>query len=110
MRPFDTLLLPLLLVGAAGAAPDFERDVVPLLVRRCLGCHNASERRGDLDLTRPENLPPGGEKLLERVVAGEMPPKDRGQSRRLPQAEQDALRDWVRAGAAWPKGRTLSHY
>ncbi len=110
MRPFATLLLPLLLVGAAGAAPDFERDVVPLLVRRCLGCHNASERRGDLDLTRAENLPPGGEKLLERVVAGEMPPKERGQSRRLPQAEQDTLRNWVRAGAAWPKGRILSPY
>src|SRR5262249_21233800 len=33
-----------------------------------------------------------------------------GQSRRLPRAEEDVLRAWVRAGAPWPKDRVLNPY
>ena len=37
----------LLLAPAAGAAEvDFDRDVAPLLVRRCLDCHSGPEPRG----------------------------------------------------------------
>ena len=38
----------------AGAADDagFERQVAPVLVRHCVGCHNASDPSGGLNLTR----------------------------------------------------------
>ncbi len=115
-------ILLLLLSGPVFAAPDFERDVAPILVRHCTGCHNASESRGDLDLTRRERLLAGGASgpalvpgkddslLLKRIAAGEMPPKERRQSRQLPQVEQDVLRAWTRDGAAWPRDRVLNPY
>src|SRR5881409_1362069 len=114
------ILLP---AGFAGAAPDFEREVAPILVRRCAGCHNASEARGELLLTTRETLLAGGSNgpvlvpgkpeestLLKRVSAGEMPPKDREQSQKLPPAEVETLRAWIQAGAPWPKGRVLNPY
>ncbi|MFM9068333.1 MAG: hypothetical protein ACKOUR_13525, partial [Planctomycetota bacterium] len=36
----------------APAAIDFDRDIAPLLARRCLECHDANEKKGGLDLTR----------------------------------------------------------
>src|SRR5438105_15961835 len=42
------------------ARADFEKDVAPLLVKNCLGCHNASEARSGLDLTHREGLLKGG--------------------------------------------------
>jgi len=93
----------------AEAVPDFDRDVAPLLARRCLECHNASERRGGLDLSaRPAAIrggdsgavlpeKAGDESLLgERVAQGEMPPKGK-----LPAAEQSTLARWIAAGAPW---------
>jgi hypothetical protein len=92
------------------AAPDFNREVAPILVKRCLTCHNPSETRGDLDLTIPEGASDGGKHLFERIEAGEMPPKDKGKSQKLPDNEIQVIREWVRAGGTWPKGRKLDPY
>jgi hypothetical protein len=123
--PYRLTLLLLVLSGAAApaAAPDFERSVAPILLRRCTGCHNANGPKGDLDLTTEQTLNAGGSngpvlvpgrpeasRLLQRVAAGEMPPRERGKSRRLPRSEEDVLRAWVGAGAPWPKGRVLNPY
>ncbi len=111
------------IASAAGADSDFNRDVAPILVKRCLECHSDHEPMGGLVLTTRANLLKGGDGgaalslaapreglLLERVVAGEMPPEQRGESRQLPDEEIRILSEWVAAGAPWPDGRTLDQY
>ncbi|MFM8218145.1 MAG: DUF1549 domain-containing protein, partial [Planctomycetaceae bacterium] len=107
--------------SAWAAAPvDFETQVAPILVKRCLECHNARDANGGLVLTSADRGLRGGDTgpawrpgqpaestLVERVVAGEMPPPRQGQPRPLPAAEQQLLRDWIEQGASWPAGRTL---
>jgi mono/diheme cytochrome c family protein len=90
-------------------AAGFRQAVAPLLVRHCLACHNASERKGGLDLTTPDGLTTGGDSgpvvaagdvdaslLWQRVAADEMPPE-----KPLDVADRELLREWIAAGAAW---------
>src|SRR5262249_26961332 len=119
-----------LLVACAAPSPaaeepaaraDFESAFAAVVVRNCVACHNPSERKGGLDLTRQEHVLKGGKTapavvagkpeqtfLIERVAEGSMPPKQKG--RRLSPQEVAALTAWVRAGAAWPAGRVLSPF
>ena len=68
-------------------AVDFEADVLPVLAKRCIECHNARDNLGELDLSSHRGLLDGGEsgnvvdtasplesQILLRVQAGEMPP------------------------------------
>ncbi|MFN7804874.1 MAG: PSD1 and planctomycete cytochrome C domain-containing protein [Planctomycetaceae bacterium] len=109
----------LVAVGAE-PSPDFEKEVAPILVKRCLECHNARDANGQLVLTTADRLARGGDggevvlagdpeasPLWQRVHSGEMPPPRRGQSQQLPPAEQEVLKRWIAAGATWPAGRTL---
>ena len=111
------LALLLAALGVQAAAPDFERDVAPILVTRCLECHQGKEPSGELQLTTATGITKGGKsgesihaRLLERVIAGEMPPDKQGRSQRLPEAEINILQRWIAAGAAWPEGRTLDWF
>src|SRR5262245_4908903 len=94
---------------ARGEGLDFDREVAPLLARRCLGCHNASAHKGGLDLSSSETARRGGDSgaayiaakveeslLWKRVAEDEMPPK-----KGLPAAEKEVLRRWISAGAKW---------
>lgn len=123
------LFIPLTLVAVAFARrpvhaqakePAFERSVAKILIRRCLECHNATDKKGGLDLTQQKGLLAGGDSgkvviagkpkrspLIERVRDGSMPPK---KSDRLSKAEVQALTAWVKTGAKWPKGRQLSPF
>jgi hypothetical protein len=105
------------------APVDFEHDVAPLLVRRCLECHQESSASGGLVLSRGDRALTGGDSgetlvpgkpeaslLLDRVIAGEMPPEKRGVAQNLPAAEIDILRHWIAQGAVWPQGRVLDLY
>ena len=102
-----------LTAGLAVAADEpkqtFDREVAPLLVRRCLDCHNGAEKKGMLDLSRVESATKGGESgaaivpnkaaeslLWQRVRDGEMPPK-----KPLPKEEVELLRRWIDGGAKW---------
>jgi hypothetical protein len=100
---------------------DFERTVAPILVKNCLNCHNASEPKGNLDLTRQETVAKGGKTkaalvpgkasesfLIRRVTEGSMPPKKGG--RRLTEDEVASLSAWIDAGAKWPENRVLSPF
>ena len=91
------------------AGRSFDRDIAPVLVRRCLDCHNAAEKKGMLDLSRVESMTKGGESgaaiisgksaeslLWQRVRDGEMPPK-----KPLPKEEVELLRRWIDGGAKW---------
>jgi len=88
---------------------DFDREVAPLLAKACLGCHNAAEHRGGLDLTSLEGAKRGGDTgpaldldkptespLWTRVQAGEMPPK-----KPLSKDDRELLQRWLAGGGHW---------
>ena len=81
-------------------APDFDRDVKPLLERHCQGCHNAKERKGDFELASvatAAKLAADSDRLqmlLEVIGEGFMPPKDAPQP--LSSADRQRIVDWLR--------------
>lgn len=92
-------------------ALDFDHDVAPILAGRCLGCHNAADRKGGLNLGERQAALAGGDNgpvltpgnastsvLLRRVVEGEMPPPKQVA---LTPSEIETLRTWIDAGAGW---------
>jgi hypothetical protein len=104
----------------ASTESHFEKAVVPLLISRCLECHNATEQSGGLSLENFTELTEGGDSgsaidskdatqslLWERVSAGEMPPPRQGMSQELPNEEKEILKEWLTTGAHWPQDRKL---
>ncbi|MCA9199078.1 MAG: DUF1549 domain-containing protein, partial [Planctomycetales bacterium] len=96
---------------AIGNEPEsrFDNEVAPLLVQRCLSCHNTSKKEGGLNLSRAADAMAGGESglviepgkpqdslLWQRVDADEMPPKEH-----LSSSEKELLRKWITDGAKW---------
>lgn len=92
------------------AAKHFDSVVAPLLSRHCLECHNTTDAKGGLDLSRKTKAFAGGESgaaikpgrpeespLWQYVEADEMP-KERPP---LSDEEKEILRQWVSAGAKW---------
>jgi hypothetical protein len=103
---------------AEDGAGDFRERVAPILVSRCLRCHEGSAPKGDVDLTRASGViegrgegwlvvprKPDESRLLE-VVSGAKAtmPKTGG---RLTPAQVAALRAWIAAGAEWPDDLVL---
>ncbi len=110
-------------VLARGATPEFsqqsleffEREVRPLLVRRCYACHSdrLPEPKGGLRLDSRRRLLAGGDTgpaivpkdpaeslLIDAINYGDlyqMPPKTR-----LPAREIQILTKWIELGAPWP--------
>ena len=132
---FRELLLALLLVpvvtaaadettavpsGIRGPEVDFEQHVAPILLQRCLECHQEADPSGGLALSRAELLARGGDSgavivpgnpqdslLFQRVQAGEMPPEQNGHSMALEDSEVQTLRSWIQQGADYPAERVL---
>jgi hypothetical protein len=99
----------------AADAPDFEKQVAPVIRAKCLACHAGPRPKGDLDLTTATGLHAGGTRgevivpgkaaespMYTHVRDHKMPPREP-----LSDAEADILRRWVDAGATW-KGAALS--
>ena len=99
-------------VHAADPTKFFDEHIAPLLARRCLECHNATDRRGGLDLSRSTSARRGGESgpaflpgapeeslLWRRVRQDEMPPE-----KQLQPGERVLLRKWIATGARWGQG------
>jgi hypothetical protein len=93
----------------SAAVTSFERDAWPVLAVYCTGCHGGEKPKGGLDLRSVSSIVRGGESgpalvkshperslLLERMVAGEMPPP---KERRPSSDEVARVRAWIRAGA-----------
>jgi hypothetical protein len=110
-------------VSGADAASDFESVIAPLLVRRCVECHQGKNPSGGLLLTTRKGLHAGGEsgqiidlrniddsKLLQRVIDGEMPPEKQGRSQKLSDEEIKLIRQWLAGGAKWPDDRELDYF
>jgi mono/diheme cytochrome c family protein len=67
------LLLPFASTTFAQAqAPDFAKEVLPILQSRCAGCHGEAKQRGGLRLDRGEHLGAGGDSG-KVVVPGSSP-------------------------------------
>ncbi|MCA8970724.1 MAG: PSD1 domain-containing protein [Planctomycetes bacterium] len=93
----------------------FERDVRPVLVRRCQSCHGAEKQKSGLRLDHRDFVLEGGSRgpavlpgdvegslLVHAIGYGDvdlsMPPKGK-----LPADEIAILRSWVAGGAVWPE-------
>jgi hypothetical protein len=106
--------------GAPRAATLFEQTVRPALVHNCLKCHAGKKHRGGLRLDSRAGLLRGGEhgpavvpgapdkSLLIQALRYthediKMPP-----GKQLPGPVVSAFASWVRGGAPWPAGLSLS--
>ena len=109
------LALPLRLF----AAPDFGKEVRPILAQSCFGCHGPDKQKSGYRLDLRETALKGGDSghaaivphnskasPLIRYVSGEdpeivMPPR-KSDALPLTPAEVKTLRDWIDAGPSWP--------
>jgi hypothetical protein len=102
---------------SAAPAPDFQRDVRPILSRQCFACHGPDEhsRKANLRLDLRESAlapaksgkraivpgKPDASELVRRITSTDhnkvMPPPET--KKQLTPAEVDTLRRWVAAGA-----------
>ncbi len=111
--------------AAANDTPktDFEKHVAPILIKRCLECHNERDASGELVLDSHPAFLKGGQSgqvvvtgdpdeslLFEMVSGGDMPPEKKGVPQTLPKNEVETIRRWIAAGAKWPKDRKLDLY
>src|SRR3954471_18503842 len=107
-----------LLLALSPAAPandtQFEREVRPVLVERCVKCHGPAKASGGLRLDSREPLLKGGDsgpavvpgkpadsrlvKAIRREKGVEPMPPDKA----LAPTAVAALETWVRDGAVWP--------
>lgn len=82
----------------------FSRDVVPLLQKHCVECHQAGEI-GPFALTDYDEVVGWGEMLVEVMDQGRMPPWHAdptvgkfSNSREMPEREKEIIRQWVAGG------------
>jgi WD40 repeat protein len=109
-------LIALAALGLAGAARglpapvSFQKQVQPVLARRCQGCHQPASRGGKLAVTSYALLKEGGmsgpafragqpdQSLMIRLISGPEPKMPKG-GPSLPAAEVALLKRWVAEGA-----------
>jgi hypothetical protein len=110
-------MLLLCLFSASALALDFTRDVQPILERACFECHGPDAKRGGLRLANQDDalapadsgapaIKPGNaadSPLIARITSTDKEarmPKDEAP---LSAAEIAILRQWIDAGAEYPK-------
>ncbi len=120
-RFFGPLLLSLLSPIISFGAPDFRKDIQPILETQCLRCHGAGKEKGDLRLHDKEHFLTGGSSgsllqpdkrgislLIDRIS---LPPEDDEvmpqEAEPLSPEQIEMLKAWVEAGAEWPDGVRL---
>ena len=116
-----SLLVILTAAGIGKAAPvDFARDVHPILVAKCSGCHNGERGQGGLSVNTRAELLKGGasgpaivasnsaSSLLIQRVSGKLLPRMPMSGQPLSTAEISTLSEWVDAGAVWAPSATLA--
>src|SRR5205823_3745150 len=116
------VMLAAAFTASAAPAPDFSRDVRPLLEQHCFKCHGPEKQKGGLRLDTKEGAFKTGESGEKAIVPGHatksqliklvsskddaerMPSKGEPLSR----AQIDLLKRWIDAGAEWPEGVAAS--
>jgi len=110
LMAIGVLVVPFAATLALAAEPlSFDRQLAPLLTRRCLSCHSGSQLKVGLDLSSHASTIAGGESdepivagdpdaslLWQRVDEDEMPPKHP-----LSNDEKTRIRCWIAEGAQW---------
>ncbi len=110
-------LLATISAAVAKEAPDYNKQIAPLLNKYCAGCHNAEDREGDFSLETFAQLQEGGENgvvlspgsaassRLIGVLTGSLEPSMPPEDNEAPTEEEiQLLQDWVDAGAPGPDG------
>lgn len=94
----------------ADAVVRFDRDVAPILRKRCGNCHNAERPRGELDLSSLAGVKAGGaggpsvaagnpeDSPLYTLAAHLETPKMPPNAPKIPQREIDTIRRWIEGG------------
>src|SRR5688500_19356860 len=114
-------LLPLLLLAPAavqGQAPKgavtYKDDVLPVLRKHCLNCHNADKATSDLNVATYQALMAGGASgeavkpgspdgsLLYKLMAHQAEPKMPPKAPKVPDAELAVVKAWIAGGAPEP--------
>ncbi len=97
-------------VSAAPLSPVqsafFESKVRPLLLASCVSCHNKGNEQGGLRLDAA--ISPVQAKEVVRRVKGEGGKPRMPQGGMLASDKIAAIEQWVRGGAQWPNGKTVS--
>lgn len=86
-----------LAAGAVCLAADYQRDIRPLLAKRCVACHGPDEkaRMANLRLDLPKGAP--GDRILARITDEKRPMPPTGP--RLKAEEIALIRQWIGEGA-----------
>lgn len=120
-KPFSVLLVILIAILKLpilqAQAIDFDKQIAPILVSRCLECHQGVEPEAGLSLTNSALALRGGEHgpslvpgkaaqslLWKRVENDEMPP-----DAPLEDSEKELLQNWIEQGASW-NNRSIDLY
>ncbi len=98
------------------AAPNFQRDVLPIFEEKCIRCHGGKRRGGKLDMRTLEAMLTGGDTgpaikpgnarkslLIELIHFKEMPPKKATPV--VTSTELELLRRWIDAMVRSPAFR-----
>jgi len=114
-------LLAFCLTPAFGQPVDFVRDVQPIFVKSCNGCHGEKSQQAALRLDAKALALAGGQSgkvivpgkatdstLYQRVAGiGEQARMPMG-GKALPVEQVDILKRWIEQGANWPDGASAS--
>ncbi len=92
----------------------FEREIRPVLIENCVGCHGSEKQSGSLRVDQLESLLAGGDtgpalvpgspdrslliKAIKRNDELKMPPEDPLTARKI-----ELLEQWIAMGAPWPE-------
>ncbi len=115
LRTTAAILVALFLASArAGAQPEYNRDIRPILAENCFACHgpDSASRKAQLRLDqrdaaiKAEAIVPGSpdkSALVQRICATDlkeiMPPAKT--LKKLTAAQKDLLKRWIASGAAY---------
>tara|TARA_R110002096_G_scaffold28236_11_gene85744 strand:- start:448 stop:2838 length:2391 start_codon:yes stop_codon:yes gene_type:complete len=87
------------MVSSAGAAADYESDVLPILEKHCISCHGPDKEKGDIrfdtlsaDLLSDSAAAETWHDALDALTFDEMPPEDEP---RLSDDERRTLIGWI---------------
>ena len=116
-----TLAIAFAIQFSASAAPDFEKDVKPILEGKCVLCHGTGKEKGGLQMHTLEAMLKGGDTdpaievgnadhslLVERITMDplddEIMPQEADP---LTAQEIEIIKGWIADGAPWPEGMRL---
>ena len=103
--------------AASNELLKFSRDIAPIIVANCAGCHNGTQKRTKLNLTSFEKMMEGAASgmviiggkpeeshLVLRIQGEETPKMPQGGNRNLSEVAITKIESWVKAGAILDAG------